>query len=166
MDAASWCRVVAPRRLPRGLLNDGLHPVSEAARISFSGNKPVVTDGSFSEAKEVVRGYCIIEVKSKSDPMGRLGPLSGGKRCGKRRLAQSQSKAPRTIKKTDLILAVETIAAAIWPPHLMFYYSQTDPATWGAGLPDSPVLASNDTGERLTTFAVAVPRWSDGTEVR
>jgi hypothetical protein len=75
-------------------------------------------------------------------------------------------KAPRTIKKTDLILAVETIAAAIWPPHLMFYYSQTDPATWGAGLPDSPVLASNDTGERLTMFAVAVPRWSDGTEVR
>jgi hypothetical protein len=51
-----------------------------------------------------------------------------------------------------------------WHPHLMFYYSQTDPATWGAGLPDSPILASNDTGEHLTTFAVAVQRWSDGTE--
>jgi hypothetical protein len=24
-----------------------------------------------------------------------------------------------------------------WPPHLMFFYSETDPATWGANLPDS-----------------------------
>ena len=39
----------------------------EAARISFSGNKPVVADGPFSEAKEVVGGYCIIEVKSKKE---------------------------------------------------------------------------------------------------
>jgi hypothetical protein len=53
-----------------------------------------------------------------------------------------------------------------WPPHFMFFYSQTDPATWGAGLPDSPILAMNDTREHLTTFAVAVQRWSDGTEDR
>jgi hypothetical protein len=53
-----------------------------------------------------------------------------------------------------------------WPPHLMFFYSQTDPATWGAGLPDSPILAMNDTREQLTTFAIGVRRWSDGTEVR
>jgi hypothetical protein len=53
-----------------------------------------------------------------------------------------------------------------WPPHLMFFYSQTDPATWGAGLPDSPILAMSDTLEHLTTFAVAVQRWSDGTEGR
>ena len=53
-----------------------------------------------------------------------------------------------------------------WPPHLMFFYSQTDPATWGAGLPGSPIQASNDTREHLTTFAVAVQRWSDGTEYR
>jgi hypothetical protein len=39
----------------------------EAARISFFGNKPVVTDGPFSEAKEVVGGYCIIEVKSNEE---------------------------------------------------------------------------------------------------
>ncbi len=37
-----------------------------------------------------------------------------------------------------------------WPPHLMFFYSQTDPATWGAGLPDSPVLAMNDPEEHMT----------------
>ena len=53
-----------------------------------------------------------------------------------------------------------------WPPHLMFFYSQTDPATWGAGLPGSPVFASNDTRENLTTFVVVVQPWSDGTEGR
>ena len=57
-------------------------------------------------------------------------------------------------------------STAHWPPHLMFFYSQTDPATWGAGLPDSPIFASNDTLEHLTTFVVAVQRWSDGTEYR
>jgi hypothetical protein len=55
---------------------------------------------------------------------------------------------------------------AHWPSHLMFYYSQTDPATWGANLPDSPVLGMSDTREHLTEFVVAVERWSDGTEGR
>jgi hypothetical protein len=53
-----------------------------------------------------------------------------------------------------------------WPPHLMFFHSQTDPATWGAGLPGSPVLASSDTREHVTTFVVLVQHWSDGTEDR
>jgi hypothetical protein len=51
-----------------------------------------------------------------------------------------------------------------WPPHLMFYFSQTDPATWGANLPGSPIFASSDTSEQLTEFVVVVQRWSDGTE--
>jgi hypothetical protein len=51
-----------------------------------------------------------------------------------------------------------------WPPHLMFFYSQTDPATWGANLPESPIFASDDPVEHLTTFVVVVQRWSDGTE--
>jgi hypothetical protein len=53
-----------------------------------------------------------------------------------------------------------------WPSHLMFYFSQTDPATWGAGLPGSPIFASSDTREHLTEFVVVVQRWSDGTEDR
>src|ERR1700739_1385328 len=46
-----------------------------------------------------------------------------------------------------------------WPAHLMFFYSQTDLATWGAGLPDSPILGLSDAREHLTTFAIAVQRW-------
>lgn len=55
---------------------------------------------------------------------------------------------------------------AHWPSHLMFFYSQTDPATWGANLPGSPVMAMSDNREQLTEFVVAVQKWSDGTEAR
>jgi len=44
---------------------DGLHPSSKGARVKFSaGKKPVVTDGPFTESKEVVGGYWLINVKS------------------------------------------------------------------------------------------------------
>jgi hypothetical protein len=113
--------------------------------------------------------------------------------------AAARSYLPRTIKKTELILAgrtktqmVEAIAAAVdkkelpamepgamcymlskqgylsdhgghWHPHLMFFVSQGDPATWGAGLEGSPIIAFNDTWEHLITFLVPVREWSDGT---
>ena len=50
-----------------------------------------------------------------------------------------------------------------WPPHLMFYFSLTDPAIWGASLPGSPIVAFSDSRERVTTFVIAVQQWSDGT---
>jgi len=57
-------------------------------------------------------------------------------------------------------------SAPHWPSHLMFFYSDTDPAIWGANLPGSPVIAVADPMEHLTQFVVAVQRWSDGTEGR
>ncbi|MGH7572707.1 MAG: hypothetical protein ACREMK_12840 [Gemmatimonadota bacterium] len=51
-----------------------------------------------------------------------------------------------------------------WPPHLMFFYSETDPAIWGANLPGSPVIGFADPLERLTQFVIPTQRWSDGTE--
>ena len=54
-----------------------------------------------------------------------------------------------------------------WPPHLMFFYTDTDLASWGANLPGSPVVGVNDpVVEHLTQFVIAVERWSDGTEYR
>jgi len=46
---------------------EGLHPPSMGARVSFSKGKPVVTDGPFTEAKEVLGGYWMIQVKSKQE---------------------------------------------------------------------------------------------------
>jgi hypothetical protein len=46
---------------------DGLHPPTSAVRVSYGGGKPTVTDGPFSEAREVVGGYWMIQVKSKAE---------------------------------------------------------------------------------------------------
>jgi hypothetical protein len=46
---------------------DGLHPPSAGVRVSFAGGKAKVTDGPFAEAKEVVGGYWMIQVKSKEE---------------------------------------------------------------------------------------------------
>jgi len=54
---------------------DGLHPPSLGARVSFSGGKPVVTDGPFAEAKEVLGGYWMINVRSKDEA------IEWAKRC-------------------------------------------------------------------------------------
>ncbi|HEV7765204.1 MAG TPA: YciI family protein [Thermoanaerobaculia bacterium] len=54
---------------------DGLHPPSMGARVSFAGGRPKVTDGPFSEAKEVLGGYWLIDVKSKEEA------IEWAKRC-------------------------------------------------------------------------------------
>ena len=54
---------------------DGLHPPSMGARVTFAGGKPKVTDGPFPEAKEVLGGYWMIDVKSKEEA------LEWAKRC-------------------------------------------------------------------------------------
>jgi hypothetical protein len=46
---------------------DGLQPPSMGARVTFAGGKPKVTDGPFAEAKEVLGGYWMIQVKSKEE---------------------------------------------------------------------------------------------------
>jgi hypothetical protein len=56
-------------------------------------------------------------------------------------------------------------SAPHWPSHLMFFYSDTDSAIWGANLPSSPVVGMIDPVEHLTQFVIPVQRWSDGTEI-
>ena len=46
---------------------DGLHPPSMGARVTYSGGKPTVHDGPFAEAKEVLGGYWMIQVKSREE---------------------------------------------------------------------------------------------------
>ena len=49
------------------LAAEGLTPSSKGARVKFSGDKRIVTDGPFAEAKEVVAGFSIIQVKSMEE---------------------------------------------------------------------------------------------------
>lgn len=46
---------------------DGLHSSERGARVSFPDGKPKVTDGPFTEAKELIGGYWIIQAKSKEE---------------------------------------------------------------------------------------------------
>jgi len=54
---------------------DGLHPPSMGARVSFEDGKPKVTDGPFAEAKEVLGGYWMIQVRSREEA------IEWAKRC-------------------------------------------------------------------------------------
>jgi len=62
------------------LEGEGLHPSSKGARVRFSGSKRTVTDGPFSETKELVAGYWVWQVKSKADAIEWLkrAPFDGG----------------------------------------------------------------------------------------
>lgn len=50
-----------------------------------------------------------------------------------------------------------------WHPHLMFFSPLKKPEAWGANLPGSPLLAAEDTEDRITVFMLPVAVWSDGT---
>jgi hypothetical protein len=49
------------------LAGEGLHPSSKGARVKFTDGKPTVIDGPFAEAKELIAGFWLIDVKSKEE---------------------------------------------------------------------------------------------------
>ena len=57
---------------------DGLHPPSMGARVSFKGGRAKVTDGPFTEAKEVLGGYWMIQVKSREEAIAWASRCPGG----------------------------------------------------------------------------------------
>ena len=173
-----------------------------AAPESISRDAEVMVLGrhGYETAIKGKNGFvCIVERSwtSPIDDPGFWNPKGRAPLC--LNAAAARSYLPRTIRKTDLILAgrtkaqmMEAIVAAIdkkelpaiepgamcymlskqgylsdrdghWHPHLMFFYSQVDPAAWAANQPGSPIFAFDDTWEHLTTFLVPVRQWSDGT---
>jgi hypothetical protein len=49
------------------LAGEGLHPSSKGARVQFSGSKRTVVDGPFTETKELIAGFWLIDVKSRDE---------------------------------------------------------------------------------------------------
>jgi hypothetical protein len=62
------------------LAAEGLHPSSKGTRVKFSGGKRTVTDGPFSETKELIAGFWLWQVKSKEEAIEWLkrAPFDGG----------------------------------------------------------------------------------------
>lgn len=75
---------------------DGLTPPSAGARVSFSGGKPKVTDGPFSEAKECVGGYWMIQVKSREEAIewATRAPMSDNEIIEVRRVQEMDDFTP------------------------------------------------------------------------
>ena len=79
---------------------DGLHPPSMGARVSFAGGKPKVIDGPFAEAKEVIGGYWIIQVKSKEEAIEWACRCPGGpNEVIEVRQVQEMSDFPEDVQK-------------------------------------------------------------------
>lgn len=59
---------------------DGLQPPATGARVKFSGGKATVTDGPFTETKEVLGGYWVIQVKSRAEAIewAKRAPMQDG----------------------------------------------------------------------------------------
>jgi hypothetical protein len=75
---------------------DGLHPPSMGARVSFKGGKPTVSDGPFTEAKEVLGGYWMIQVKSKEEAIewARRAPMPDGETIEVRQIQEIEDFPP------------------------------------------------------------------------
>ncbi len=62
------------------LAGEGLHASSKGARVRFSGGKTTVVDGPFTEAKELIAGFWLIQAKSKEEAVAwmRKAPFGEG----------------------------------------------------------------------------------------
>jgi hypothetical protein len=62
------------------LAGDGLQPSSKGKRVKFSGQQRTVTDGPFTEAKELIAGFWLWQVKSMEEAVEWLkrAPFDGG----------------------------------------------------------------------------------------
>jgi hypothetical protein len=79
---------------------DGLTPPAKAARVKFAGGKPKVVDGPFTEAKEMVGGYWIIQVKSQAEAIewAKRAPMLDGDTIEVREV-QDISEWPEEVQK-------------------------------------------------------------------
>ena len=62
------------------LAGEGLQASSKGARIKYSGGKTTVTDGPFTESKELIAGFWLIQVKNKDEAIAwmKRAPFDGG----------------------------------------------------------------------------------------
>ena len=79
---------------------DGLHPPATGVRVSFAGGKAKATDGPFTESKELVGGYWIIQVKSRDEAVewAKRAPMLDGDSIEVRQV-QEMSDFPPDVQK-------------------------------------------------------------------
>jgi hypothetical protein len=78
------------------LAGEGLHPTSNAVRVRFSGDKRTVIDGPFSEAKELIAGFWLIQVKSWEEAIEwvKRAPMGGDTELEVRQVFEAEDFGP------------------------------------------------------------------------
>jgi hypothetical protein len=78
------------------LAGEGLQPTSKGARLRFSGGTVTVTDGPFTESKELIAGFWIIQTKSKHEAIDwmKRAPFGGGVTLEIRQIFETEDFAP------------------------------------------------------------------------
>ncbi len=78
------------------LAGEGLHPSSKGVRVKFEGGKVTVSDGPFVEAKEVIGGFWIFQVKSKEEAIEwvKRCPTVGSQQIEIRKIAEAEDFGP------------------------------------------------------------------------
>jgi len=77
------------------LAGEGLQPSSKGARVKFSGSDRTVTDGPFTETKELVAGYWLIQVKSREEA------IEWVKRCPNPHAGESEIEIRQVFEAED-----------------------------------------------------------------
>ncbi len=74
------------------LAGEGLHPSSKGVRVKFSGANRTVTDGPFTETKELIAGFWLWQVRSKEEAIEWLkrAPFDGGTEIELRQVFEAQ----------------------------------------------------------------------------
>jgi hypothetical protein len=74
------------------LAGEGLHASSKGARLRFDGGRTTVTDGPFTETKELVAGFWIVQGKSKEEIVERFmhAPFDGGDELEIRQVVEAE----------------------------------------------------------------------------
>jgi hypothetical protein len=82
---------------------DGLQPPSKGARVTFKSGKPAVKDGPFTEAREIVGGYWMWQVKSKEEAIewARRCPAEDGDTLELRQVFEMADFGPEVEKEEE-----------------------------------------------------------------
>jgi len=78
------------------LAAEGLHPTSRGARLKYADGKVTVTDGPFTESKELIAGFWLIQVRSKEEAIQwmKRAPFGGGVELELREVHEFADLAP------------------------------------------------------------------------
>ncbi|MBL8624711.1 MAG: YciI family protein [Myxococcales bacterium] len=92
------------------LAGEGLHPSSRGARVKFAGGSHTVVDGPFSETKELIAGFWIVQVASKAEALEWIARIPGGRGEIDHQAGEFEVELRQVFDPSDFAYAPEAVA--------------------------------------------------------